>query len=151
MPYRDELEALRARLAAAEAERDSARAELRRLEGALSPGGPAARRIARRPDPRWRSIPGGEPTPVTLRNDSPRKVEILWLSYEGEERSAGTLVPGGSIRSQTYVGHCWRVVDAATGEILGHTHVAAGEGEPVIVFGGEAVDAERPISSDDGT
>ena len=134
MAYRDELEALRARLAAVEVDRDAARAEVRRLEARLRAGSEVADRIERRVDPAWHSIPGGEPTPVTVRNRSRRKVEVLWLSYQGKERSAGTLVPGGSIRVQTYVGHCWRIVDAASGAVLGHTHVEPGDGEPVIVF-----------------
>lgn len=124
MAYRDELEALRARLSALESERDAARDEARRLAAILD-GQPstAVRRRERAIDPNWRSIPGGEPTPVTIRNASRRKIEVIWLSYEGRERSAGTLVPGGVVREQTYVGHCWRMVDAQTGEILAHTHV----------------------------
>lgn len=140
MAYRDELEAMRARLAAAEAERDAAQAEAERLK-ALILSSPA--RIARghtpdvlpqAPDARWRSIPGGEPTALTLVNESARKLEVLWLSYDGRERSAGTLVPGGRLRAQTYVGHCWRLVDAATGEVLSHTHVTPAEGEPVLTY-----------------
>ena len=130
--YRDDLEALRARIAALEAERDAAREEAGRLEAILK-GEPATRRRARAIDPRWRSIPGGEPTRVTIRNESRRKIEVIWLSYDGRERSAGTLVPGGVIREQTYVGHCWRMVDARSGEVLAHTHVEKA-GDPVIVF-----------------
>lgn len=144
MAYRDELEALRARLAAVEVDRDAARAEVRRLEARLRAGPAIADRIERRLDPAWHSIPGGEPTPVTVRNRSLRKVEVLWLSYEGKERSAGTLVPGGSIRVQTYVGHCWRIVDATSGAVLGHTHVEPGEGEPVIVFEENADESDEP-------
>lgn len=141
--YRDELEALRARLAAVEVDRDAARAEVRRLEARLRGGPDAADPIERRLDPAWYSIPGGEPTPVTVKNRSPRKIEVLWLSYEGKERSAGTLVPGGSIRVQTYVGHCWRIVDAASGAVLGHTRVEPGEGEPLIVFEETAEDEDE--------
>lgn len=135
--YRDELEAMRARLSALEAERDQARDEVRRL-AAIVDGQPSAttRRRDRAIDPRWRSIRGGEPTRVTIRNESLRKIEVIWLSYEGRERSAGTLVPGGVIRQQTYVGHCWRVIDAQTGEILAHTHVESDDLE--IVFDEDA-------------
>jgi len=126
--YRDEIEALRARLAAVEAERDAAREEAERLKAALLDR-PA--RITRGhtpdllpgPEPRWRSIPGGEPTTVTVLNESARKLEVFWLSCDGRERSAGTLVPGGRIRAQTHVGYCWRLVDAATGEVLAHARV----------------------------
>ncbi|HJL15708.1 MAG TPA: hypothetical protein RMH99_08635 [Sandaracinaceae bacterium LLY-WYZ-13_1] len=139
MGYRDELEALRARLAAAEADRDAARDEARRLKSILH-GEPRAltRRRARAVDPQWRSIPGGEPTPVTVRNASDRKIEVIWLSPEGKERSAGTLVPGGTVREQTYVGYCWRIVDADTGEILGHTRVESPDA-PTIVFDADGV------------
>lgn len=140
MAYRDELEALRARLAAALAERDAARAEAVRLEAALLRR-PASITRGHTPDllpgpaARFRSIPGGAPIVITVVNESDRKIEALWLSYEGRERSAGTLVPGGRIRAQTYVGHCWRLVDASTGEVLSHTHVAPeGEGESVLVY-----------------
>lgn len=131
MPYREELEALRARLEAAEAERDAARAENARLEDALrqavaSPPGRTPELVSRLPDPH-RSIPGGVPTSITVVNESPRKIVAYWLSYEGRQRSAGTVVPGGRIRAQTYVGHCWRLVDASTGEVLLHHHVAPDE------------------------
>lgn len=137
MGYRDDLEALRARLVAAEYERDNARADAERLKQALS-----SRRAARTrqrtpeevPPTEWRSIPGGEPTPITVINESARKLEACWLSYEGRARSAGTLVPGGRIRAQTNVGHCWRLTDAETGEVLQHTLVRIEAGEPVIVY-----------------
>jgi hypothetical protein len=95
--YRDELEAMRARLAAMEEEVASARSEASRLKNALASRGSRELTpplLPRTPDPRWRSIPGGEPTPVTVINESPRKVEVFWLSYEGRERSAGTPDPG---------------------------------------------------------
>lgn len=138
VPYRDDLDALRARLEAAEAELAVAREEAERLKLALARSGPHTPldrpALPRPPDVRWRSIPGGEPTPVTLINESARKIELHWLSYEGRERSAGTLVPGGKIRAQTYVGHCWRIVDADTGAILAHEHVRRDAGEPVIAY-----------------
>lgn len=137
MAYRDELEALRARLAAAEAERDEARHEARRLASVLDREGQGGR-IQRRIDPRWHSVPGGEPTPVTIRNESAQKVEVLWLSYEGKERSAGTLVPEGEMKTQTYVGHCWRIVDAATGAVLAHHRVEPTEGMPRLIYAGAA-------------
>ncbi|HEY8429607.1 MAG TPA: hypothetical protein VIL20_14585 [Sandaracinaceae bacterium] len=134
MGYRDELEALRARLAVAERDRDLARAEVERLKRALGSRMPTRQRTPDDVPAKWRSIPGGEPTPLTVINESRRKLEVFWLSYDGRPRSAGTLVGGGRIRTQTYVGHCWRFTDAETGEILQHTFVRVDAGEPVIVY-----------------
>jgi hypothetical protein len=128
--YRDQLEALRARLAAVEAERDALREELRDLKAELQ-GEPAPRRPVR--DPEWRSVPGGGPTHLEIRNASSRKVEALWFSYEGRERSAGTIVPGGFIHQATYVGHLWRVVDAALGTTLLQRYVEEADGEVFVV------------------
>jgi hypothetical protein len=155
VPYRDELEALQARLKAAEEELARAREEGARLKSALAQRDSSKVRdtkVLRTPSPRWVSVPGGEPTPVTIVNESRRKIEIFWLSYEGRERSAGTLVPGGRIRTQTYVGHCWRFVDAGTGEILAHERVQILAGEPLLAYDdadterleGEIDRAERP-------
>lgn len=113
MPYRDELEALRARLSDLEAENHRLRARLR-AEGPV---------VARPVDPRWHSVQGGEPTTISIANASPRKLGVYWLSYDGRERNEGTLVPRGTIRVETYVGFCWRFVDADTGEILEHRRV----------------------------
>lgn len=137
MAYRDELEALRARVAAAEAERDAARAEASQLKRALSLGGvDAGVKRTRQVSPEWRSIPGGAPLPVWVTNESPRKVAVYWLSYEGKERQAGTLVPGGGLRQVSYVGFCWRFVDPATGAVLGHARVEPAEELARIVFRG---------------
>lgn len=113
MAYRDELEAMRARLSLLEAEND-------RLRAALRGAGPMRSRPV---DPSWCSVPGGEPTTIGIQNASPRKIGVYWLSYDGRERTAGTLVPRGEIRVETYIGFCWRFVDEATGSILEHARV----------------------------
>lgn len=113
MAYRDDLEAMRARLAQLEAENDRLRAQLRGAD-------PARRREV---DARWCSVPGGEPTTIAIVNASPRKIGVYWLSYDGRERTAGTLVPSGEIRVETYIGFCWRFVDDATGAVLEHARV----------------------------
>lgn len=141
MGYRDELSALRSRLAAAEQERDEARDEARRLRGALE--GRAVGVVKRRPDARWQSVPGGAPTALRVSNRSDQKVEVFWLSYDGRERSAGTLVPGGFIMTQTYFGHCWRFVDPSTGAVLSHARVEPGSEVPEVVFGGVEAAAEE--------
>ncbi len=118
MAYRDELEALRLRLEIAEAENASLKAQLRSA-------GPLTSRPV---DPSWYSVRGGEPTTVTLRNESATKIGVFWLSYDGRERAIGTLVPKGEIEVETYIGFCWRFTDAVTGEILAHERVVvAGE------------------------
>ena len=118
MAYRDELEALRLRLEVAMAENASLKAQLRS-------GGP----ITERPvDPSWYSVRGGEPTTITLTNESATKIGVYWLSYDGRERAIGTLVPRGAIEVETYIGFCWRFTDAVTGEVLAHERVQeAGE------------------------
>lgn len=137
MAYRDELEALRARVAAAEAERDAARAEAQQLKRALSLGVTDVDvKRTRQVRPEWRSIPGGEPLPVRITNESRRKIAVYWLSYEGKERRAGTLVPGGSLRQVSYVGFCWRFVDPDTGAVLGHARVEPAEDLALLVFRG---------------
>lgn len=123
--YRDELEALRARLAQAEADRDRALDRVRALEtGDDGRAGEGARF-----DPSRVSIPGGEPTTIALVNRSPRKVELYWLSYDGRERRAGTLVSGGSTHEETYVGVLWRFVDATDGRTLEEHRVEPAERE----------------------
>lgn len=119
MGYRDELMALRARVEQLTKERDEARRELHQDRGLRV-------RARSRDASRWRewhSISGGAPIRIWLINGSARKLEAYWLSYRGEERSVGTLVPGGTVPQQSSVGHCWRFVDARTGEVLGHVHV----------------------------
>ena len=119
MAYRDELEALRARLETVERERDRALGRLRHLEQ-----GPHAQLTSReRFDPSVVSVPGGEPMTVRIENRSDRKVVVYWLNYTGEERRAGTLVPGGTMSEQTYVGFCWRFVDGQTGQTLSEERV----------------------------
>jgi len=122
--YRDELEALRLRLEIAEAENASLKAQLRS-------GGPIT---ARANDPDWFSVRGGEPTTVTLRNESASKIGVFWLSYDGRERTIGTLVPKGVIEVETYIGFCWRFIDALSGEILAHERVV--EARETIVYAG---------------
>ena len=128
MPYRDEVEALRARLRVVEAERDQARAALAEVEHALEE---AERRALRarttvEMDSRWCSIPGGDPTQLLLVNDGPRKVEVFRIGFDGRSWRAGTVVPGGRFRTRTHVGTCFRIADAHTGETLDHVRVEPG-------------------------
>ena len=68
---------------------------------------------------------GRAPTTIAIRNASHRKLRVCWLSYDGLDRAQGTLVPGGAIRVETYVGFCWRLDDADGGEVLAHVRVEA--------------------------
>ena len=46
-------------------------------------------------------------TVITFHNNSDRSVDILWVSYEGEEVYYNTLEPGDSYEQPSYYGHPW--------------------------------------------
>ncbi len=125
MPYRDEVAALRARAETLQAERDDARAGLERARAALASvvadmaGLPAEAEIP------WRSLHGGEPITVRFVNGTEHKLELIWVSYDGQLRSDGSLIPGGERERATYVGHLFRAVDPKSGRAAGQRYVRA--------------------------
>lgn len=58
-----------------------------------------------------RSYPGGAPVRITFRNDRQVAVQMLWLDYNGNEKSYGVLQPGQLFPVDTYVQHAWRFRD----------------------------------------
>ncbi len=51
-------------------------------------------------------------TVVTFHNNSETDVDILWVSYEGEEVYYNTLSPGESYEQPSYYGHPWVIYRA---------------------------------------
>jgi len=51
-------------------------------------------------------------TVVTFQNNSDTDVDILWVSYEGEEVYYNTLAPGKSYEQPSYYGHPWVIYRA---------------------------------------
>ena len=111
MPYRDELEALRARVETLEREHDALEASLARARAALACVSAELAGAAPQADVPWRSLPGGEPVLVTFVSARPRKVTIFSLSPDGRPRREATVVPGGRRAIETHTGCLLRVED----------------------------------------
>jgi hypothetical protein len=133
MPYRDELEGLKAQLEALTVERDDASARLERARAALASVVAEMAGLPAEADIPWRSLHGGEPTSVRFVNATPRKVELLWVSYDGQPRSELTLVAGGEREVKTYVAHLFRAIDVESGRVVTQRYVRADE--PRVVIG----------------
>ncbi|MCZ7680676.1 MAG: hypothetical protein M5U28_18670 [Sandaracinaceae bacterium] len=127
MPYRDEVEALRARVegsrgsSAAPPRSSSARARRSRARWRIWRGLPPEADIP------WRSLHGGEPIVVHFVNATDKKLELVWISYDGQARPSATIIPGGERDERTYVAHLWRVIDPASGAIVLQRYVRAGD------------------------
>lgn len=132
MPYRDEIEALKARVDALTAELEDTSGRLERARAALASvvadmaGLPAAADIP------WRSLHGGEPIVARFVNGTPQKLELVWIGYEGKARTEVSLVPGGEREQRTYVGHLFRAIDPASGDVVFQRYVRADEPRIVI-------------------
>ncbi len=111
MPYRDELEALKARVEALEAERDGLEAALERTRASLASvvgwmaGLPPEAELA------WRSLHGGEPLEATFVNGSQAKLTLVLVGHDGREHVEVTIVAGGEHRLATHTGHLFRLRD----------------------------------------
>jgi hypothetical protein len=132
MPYRDELDALRAQVEALTMERDEAIAGLERARAALASVVADMAGLPAEADIPWRSLHGGEPIAVRFVNATDRKVELVWLRYDGRARSELTLIPEGAREVRTSVAHLYRVLDPASGEVLRQGYVRADEPRVVI-------------------
>lgn len=127
MPYRDDLEALRAHVETLSAELERTGGQLERARAALASVVADLAGLPPQADIPWRSLHGGEPMVVRFVNATDRKLELVWVSYDGQTRSSATLIAGGERDEHTYVAHLWRMVDAASGSIVVQRYVRAGE------------------------
>lgn len=60
----------------------------------------------------------GDRSSLLILNRTPYTIEYLWLTPEGEQKSYGTVQPGGWELSETYAGHRW-LMRTKAGEVLG--------------------------------
>ncbi|KAK7868785.1 hypothetical protein R5R35_003630 [Gryllus longicercus] len=51
-------------------------------------------------------------------NNTERKVDVIWLNYEGQNVKFKTLSPGGFVDVNTYVTHPWIFIDSETKDRL---------------------------------
>lgn len=127
MPYRDEVEALRARVEGLEGELGRTAAQLERARAALASAVADLAGLPPEADIPWRSLHGGEPIVVRFVNATDKKLELVWISYDGQARPSATIIPGGERDERTYVAHLWRVIDPASGAIVLQRYVRAGD------------------------
>jgi dipeptidyl aminopeptidase/acylaminoacyl peptidase len=58
-----------------------------------------------------RSSGNGDPTEIEITNQTDAALEIFWVDGGGQRISYGTIQPGASFQSSTYVSHAWVLVD----------------------------------------
>ncbi|MCA9610746.1 MAG: hypothetical protein KC619_34360 [Myxococcales bacterium] len=109
MPYRDEVEALRARVQSLEQERDGLEARLERTRAGLASvvawmaGLPAEAGLP------WRSLHGGEPVEAVFVNPEAETLTLVLVGHDGREHVETTIVGGGEHRVATHTGHLYRL------------------------------------------
>jgi dipeptidyl-peptidase-4 len=59
-----------------------------------------------------RSTNGGRASSIRLVNPTQVELKVFWLNADGGEAEYGTIAPGGSWSSNTYVGHVWQLRSA---------------------------------------
>ncbi|MFT3776572.1 MAG: hypothetical protein QM820_65365 [Minicystis sp.] len=57
------------------------------------------------------------PVDIKFVNRRPASVNVLWVDFQGVEKSYGVLQPGGEMPMHTYVRHLWVFRDANGGEV----------------------------------
>ena len=119
MAYRDDRDALRIELEHARRDLqraldavDALRAAKLSLLAAMSERAPTAAVP-------WRSVSGGEPVRFVLHNNTEDLLELQWLSFEGQVRREGRVVPGGRRTIHAFAGYLYRLRDQESGEIRG--------------------------------
>ncbi len=70
----------------------------------------------------------GDDTEITFVNKTQSRIELIWLSTEGDRRSYGKLDPGSRRPQHTYSGHVWLVIDEEGKEFA----IFVGEDEPLL-------------------
>jgi len=91
--------------------RDAAGKELRRLTMTQPV---QSITIAPQQNPVRKSLPGGVRATLTIFNRTQGNVEVMWVTYDGAEKSYGILAPGKSMRRITGTKQLWIVRDQAT-------------------------------------
>ncbi|KAL4422689.1 hypothetical protein ABPG75_008886 [Micractinium tetrahymenae] len=64
------------------------------------------------------SLNSKTPSVITFRNELDRTVKIYWINYTGDAELFAAVPPAGWFTVDTFESHPWRVVDAASGEVL---------------------------------
>jgi len=82
----------------------------------------------------------GAETEITFINKTKSKVELIWLSRDGERRGYGKLKPGARRRQHTFSGHVWLVEDESGKEMV----LFVGQDEPVVAEIEGVVDTMPP-------
>lgn len=65
-----------------------------------------------------RSVNSKAPAVITFRNELDRTIKIYWINYTGDAELYAHVPPAGWFTVDTFESHPWRVVDAASGEVL---------------------------------
>lgn len=69
------------------------------------------------------SKPQGKPFPVSFTNQRSATIELFWMDPKGVPKSYGIVAPGKSKGQQVRPGAVWKMVDAESGEELGHFRI----------------------------
>lgn len=64
-------------------------------------------------EPTLRSTSGDSPVLVRFVNARPDRIELMWLDYDGNRKSYGTLEPGAIREQWTFLTHPWVIVDSS--------------------------------------
>ena len=54
---------------------------------------------------------GNQPVVVSLSNTTHSKVSVLWIDFNGQAKTFGSLAAGQTMKTQTYPGHLWMLSD----------------------------------------
>ncbi len=91
------------------------------------------------------SVGGGGAANVTIVNRLPKEISLFWLDLNNKKQDYGTVAPGASFKSGTFVGHVWEVFEGT--KLLGAWEVSA-EDSLFVVDGTNAgsTGADKPQS-----
>jgi len=66
-----------------------------------------------------KSDDGGSKLKVNFINNFPSPVEVVWMDYNGQQVSYGTLPPSEVMSPVTYISHPWAFISTSTGDCIG--------------------------------